>query len=947
MSHPKIEDISPERLLINLDDFTFDKSNEGFMKSTSLQVFKKTKKNDPNQTQSLVNEYNQLVKCSHPCVQNVIGLYCQKDLNEYSLITPFQEKTLNDLIRSNLDISDSEKFIIVLGITMGMKYLHMNRILHGNLNPYHIFIDSNKEPIIFCFGKTTNQDISNNYKAPELYRNEEYEQASDIYSFGLIINELFSQNPMFSDVSEDEILNIKNNRTFEICNSMPTFLQTIVSDCLNPVKNLRPTFKDILTALESKIYEINHFHEINYYYIKIQTRYKQKCTFKIPKQLIKLPNKDESNVNPVDFQAFDSIFNPKDGRKAILIMLFGQYESGKSLFIKTLTGNQAYSTKNRTKGILIDGPYKINEILAQSEHYLQIYEQLNKKIDDETQLFFIDSQGIEYEDCKELSFLFDKIYPIFCSISTVCIIPDNVNISKEQIQKMIKKIKMFPTSNSTQLFFLLRHFESFLNQRDYNFDIFLQTQNQLFEHFSSICKEYKNVHFLPVYEVYMYQPYIQSVFFSFLFILSQIKNEDLFLKSTIRNGLNTLSKAFFSDIFIAFEKMIEMNEMRLDRINRENNSLMNPFSAYYYFLMKIMVNLMLPKNRTVGTEPDVAASYFAQRVLSSFQIYENRMEMDNYINILTNFGLPFKLREFKLPLHSIAQYSEMLARDINSILKSKEIKTIKCLKYTEITNEIFDKMTSDFGGSINLKTNSDTSISLQNQISSILPFHWDFQTHNFISTNYDTNFCRRIGGDSEQLIIFFEQDNPSNDSTLLFRALTGFDVNFEKEKKVSKLFKNVPIQRMLTRIKRLRKKNYVSKLLNPPVKKVNILYLKGCPQCIFRRICKAQNRKPICVSSMIEGQEITIGPPPDCVFNMFILSEHSYKYQTVSLIKYVQNINDAKSIILKKNPQLSNVNLLPVNSTNYCFNFDGPVVHELIRYGCRFILQDQSFDKYS
>ena len=153
MSHPKIEDISPERLLINLDDFTFDKSNEGFMKSTSLQVFKKTKKNDPNQTQSLVNEYNQLIKCSHPCVQNVIGLYCQKDLNEYSLITPFQEKTLNDLIRSNLDISDSEKFIIVLGITMGMKYLHMNRILHGNLNPYHILMIQIRSQLFFVLVK--------------------------------------------------------------------------------------------------------------------------------------------------------------------------------------------------------------------------------------------------------------------------------------------------------------------------------------------------------------------------------------------------------------------------------------------------------------------------------------------------------------------------------------------------------------------------------------------------------------------------------------------------------------------------------------------------------------------------------------------------------------------------------------------------------------------------
>lgn len=123
-----------------------------------------------------------------------------------------------------------------------------------------------------------------------------------------------------------------------------------------------------------------------------------------------------------------------------------------------------------------------------------------------------------------------------------------------------------------------------------------------------------------------------------------------------------------------------------------------------------------------------------------------------------------------------------------------------------------------------------------------------------------------------------------------FRALTGFNVCLSEKKRYSLLFKNVNIAEMMNRLKKNRRSPHTSKLLDPPIKKVHILYLKNIPLNLIKKFCRNQIRKPIIVSSMIQGQSIQINPGPEYEFNMFVVSKDSFDYTTLNRKNYIQNM---------------------------------------------------------
>ncbi|RIA87931.1 kinase-like domain-containing protein, partial [Glomus cerebriforme] len=85
------------------------------------------------------------------------------------------------------------------------------------------------------------------YIAPEILRGQNYTKASDIYSFGIIIYEVFSGLPPYHNVSHDENLAIK------ICQGLrprfnikvPQLIIHLIKRCLNANPLNRPTAKEI------------------------------------------------------------------------------------------------------------------------------------------------------------------------------------------------------------------------------------------------------------------------------------------------------------------------------------------------------------------------------------------------------------------------------------------------------------------------------------------------------------------------------------------------------------------------------------------------------------------------------------------------------------------------------------------------------------------------------
>ena len=91
-------------------------------------------------------------------------------------------------------------------ILSAMLYLHENRILHRDLKPQNILLY--KDQVKICdFGFAKKMSASTNflqslkgtplYIAPEIIREKPYTHKVDVWSFGIILFELFTGNPAF------------------------------------------------------------------------------------------------------------------------------------------------------------------------------------------------------------------------------------------------------------------------------------------------------------------------------------------------------------------------------------------------------------------------------------------------------------------------------------------------------------------------------------------------------------------------------------------------------------------------------------------------------------------------------------------------------------------------------------------------------------------------------
>ncbi|RGB42792.1 kinase-like domain-containing protein [Rhizophagus diaphanus] len=71
------------------------------------------------------------------------------------------------------------------------------------------------------------------YMAPEVIRGHQYTKAADIYSFGIIMNELLSEEIPYDDIPHDEFLAIKicKGQRPEISKDVPKLLADLITRC--------------------------------------------------------------------------------------------------------------------------------------------------------------------------------------------------------------------------------------------------------------------------------------------------------------------------------------------------------------------------------------------------------------------------------------------------------------------------------------------------------------------------------------------------------------------------------------------------------------------------------------------------------------------------------------------------------------------------------------------
>jgi serine/threonine protein kinase len=92
-----------------------------------------------------------------------------------------------------------------------------------------------------------------NWMAPEILRGEKYDFPSDVYSFGMVMVELFSGQVPYSNKTPAQIEGIVSqpNYRVKIPEKTPKVFHDLLSKCLEQDPNLRPSFEEIFSFTQS------------------------------------------------------------------------------------------------------------------------------------------------------------------------------------------------------------------------------------------------------------------------------------------------------------------------------------------------------------------------------------------------------------------------------------------------------------------------------------------------------------------------------------------------------------------------------------------------------------------------------------------------------------------------------------------------------------------------
>lgn len=232
---------------------------------------------------NFIREANIISKLNHPAIEQFI------DFNETKIITKSSNYGNLEYILKNSYLfpfwNDTMKLINIYGIASAMAYLHSYNIIHRDLKPENISFDENLFPKIsgFLISKQlppnilsqTSQNIKGTpaYIAPEVYLNNLYCKAGDVYAFSLIVYEIVTGQKFcnnFSNVNQiiDEV--VTKGKRPELNNKIPECYKNLICQCWSQNPDERPSFDKIVRSLKEDPNFITEKvnKEDYYYYIK-------------------------------------------------------------------------------------------------------------------------------------------------------------------------------------------------------------------------------------------------------------------------------------------------------------------------------------------------------------------------------------------------------------------------------------------------------------------------------------------------------------------------------------------------------------------------------------------------------------------------------------------------------------------------------------------------------
>uniref|UniRef100_A0A0N4ZKM2 Tyrosine-protein kinase n=1 Tax=Parastrongyloides trichosuri TaxID=131310 RepID=A0A0N4ZKM2_PARTI len=235
---------------------------DGKITKCAIKSLKIGKKIDKKQRREFIKEAKINLKLKHENIVNLIGFAINEE--PLMIVLEFCEHgALNSYLKKRPETSNAICSKFVIDACRGMCYLSGKNIIHRDLAARNCLIAKDLIVKISDFGLSvanvvsitlnTKTKVPIRWLSPETINNKEFNLSTDVWSFGVVIWEIFSRcqsepYPLMNNHEAKAVI-VSNKPPMLAPPNTPPEIQNVMNACFIRDPKRRPSFKDLLKIL--------------------------------------------------------------------------------------------------------------------------------------------------------------------------------------------------------------------------------------------------------------------------------------------------------------------------------------------------------------------------------------------------------------------------------------------------------------------------------------------------------------------------------------------------------------------------------------------------------------------------------------------------------------------------------------------------------------------------